>query len=181
MTKEDLDLAWIARCLDGDVEAFGNLVEKYQKPVFNVILRMVGSYEDASEIAQQAFMKAFENLQSFGRDRRFFSWIYRIAINQSINHLQSRRAFEPLAPEMPASAPGPEEELEAAEANRLLHEAIAGLKPEYRAPLILRHLLHCSYHDAAEILEIPEKTLKSRLFTARHLLRDALIARGITR
>ncbi len=181
MTKEDLDLVWITRCLDGDVEAFGNLVEKYQKPVFNVILRMVGSYEDASEIAQQVFMKAFENLRSFGRDRRFFSWIYRIAINQSINHLQSRRAFEPLAPEMASSAPGPEEEAVAAEASRALREAIDGLVPEYRTPLILRHLLRLSYHEAAEILEVPEKTFKSRLFTARHLLRDALIARGITR
>lgn len=181
MTKEELDLVWITRCLEGDVEAFGNLVEKYQKPVFNVILRMVGSYEDASEIAQQVFLKAFESLGTFGRDRRFFSWIYRIAINQSLNHLERRRPLEPLAPEIPSPAPGPDEQLEEAEAYRALHEAIAALKPEYRAPLILRHLLRCSYRDAAEILEVPEKTLKSRLFTARHLLRDALIARGITR
>ena len=91
MTKEDLDLAWVNRCLDGDVEAFGNLVEKYQRPVFNVILRMVDSYEDASEISQQTFLKAFENLGRFRRERKFFSWIYRIAINESINHLNKRR------------------------------------------------------------------------------------------
>lgn len=181
MTKEELDLVWIARCLDGDFEAFGNLVEKYQKPVFNVILRMVGSYEDASEIAQQVFLKAFENLPHFGRDRRFFSWIYRIAINESINHLDSRRQFDPIDPKTASTSPGPEEQLAAAERSAALQEAIAALKPEYRSAVILRHLLHCSYRDAAEILDVPEKTLKSRLFTARQLLRDALTARGITR
>lgn len=181
MTKEELDLVWVARCLDGDSEAFGHLVEKYQKPVFNVILRMVGSYEDASEIAQQVFLKAFENLPRFGRDRRFFSWIYRIAMNQSINHLETRRHYDELPPDAPATGPDPESELASAETSRALHQAIASLKPEYRSVVTLRHLLHCSYRDVAEILQVPEKTVKSRLFTARHLLRDALTARGITR
>lgn len=181
MTKEEPDLLWIARCLEGDLDAFGNLVERYQKPVFNVILRMVGNYEDASEIAQQVFLKAFENLPRFGRDRRFFSWIYRIAINESINHLHGRRPLEPIDPEIASPVPGPEDQAVAAERTEALQRAIAGLKPEYRAAVILRHLLHCSYHEAAEILDVPEKTLKSRLFTARTLLRDALAARGITR
>ena len=181
MTKEDLDLAWVNRCLDGDVEAFGNLVEKYQRPVFNVILRMVGSYEDASEISQQAFLKAFESLGRFRRERKFFSWIYRIAINESINHLHKRRQFDPISPEMPSAAPTPAESFESAETSRALFDAIAALKPEHRAVVLLRHFLNCSYRDAAGILEIPEKTVKSRLFTARQLLRDALTARGIAR
>ncbi|HEU5162268.1 MAG TPA: sigma-70 family RNA polymerase sigma factor [Thermoanaerobaculia bacterium] len=181
MTKEELDLAWVNRCLDGDVDAFGNLVEKYQRPVFNVILRMVGSYEDASEISQQVFLKAFENLGRFGRERRFFSWIYRIAINESINHIQTRRQFDSLNPDIPSSGPGPSDELEAAETSRALFTAIATLKPEHRAVVILRHFLNLSYRDAAGILEIPEKTVKSRLFTARQLLRDALTARGFSR
>jgi RNA polymerase sigma-70 factor, ECF subfamily len=181
MTNEDLDLPLVTRCLEGDLEAFGSLVEKYQKPVFNVILHMVGNYEDASEISQQAFLKAFESLGRFERGRRFFSWIYRIAINEAINHLQGRRRFEALSAELPSTAPGADEQLEAAETSRLLHEAIAALKPEYRAVVLLRHFVPCSYRDLAQILKIPEKTVKSRLFTARHLLRDALTARGIAR
>ena len=93
MDEDELDRLAVERCRRGDVEAFGTLIDRYDKPVFNAILHMVGNQDDAREICQQAFMKAFEHLDSFDANRRFFSWIYKVAINESINHLKARRTY----------------------------------------------------------------------------------------
>src|SRR5436190_23821083 len=92
MSKEDPDLDCVTRCAAGDVEAFGILIERYQKPIFRAVMHMVGNYEDARELTQQVFLNAFEHLSSFDRGRKFFSWIYRIAMNESINHIRSRKS-----------------------------------------------------------------------------------------
>ena len=73
--EEDLDRVAVERCLEGDSDAFGELIVRYQRPVFNTVLHMVGDAEDAKEVCQQAFMKAYEHLSSYDRDRKFFSWI----------------------------------------------------------------------------------------------------------
>src|SRR5207247_2248131 len=95
MEEEELDRMAVERCLRGDLDAFGSLIERYQRPVFNTVLHMVGDAEDAREVCQQAFMKAFEHLATYDRERKFFSWMYRVAVNESINHLQRRSAHEP--------------------------------------------------------------------------------------
>lgn len=172
MKEEDSDAACVARCADGDLEAFGTLIERYQRPIFRAILHMVGSYEDARELTQQVFMRAFEHLRSFDRERRFFSWLYRIAINESLNHRKARRPFDAL-PEEGDGVPRVEP-FETIERNRAVRQAVMSLKPDYRAVIVLRHFMDCSYHDAAEILDLPEKTVKSRLFTARQMLREVL-------
>lgn len=173
MSEEDPDALSVERCLHGDLEAFGTLVERYQRQIFNAILHMVGNYEDAREISQQVFLKAFEHLGSFERGRRFFSWIYRIAMNESINHLHARRSFEPLELEE-NRLPSNHRSFAALETQREVREAVLALKTEYRSVVILRHFLGCSYRDAAEALDLPEKTVKSRLFAARQMLKNAL-------
>lgn len=174
MSEEELDRACVERCLSGDLEAFGSLVERYQRPVFNAIVHLVGNGEDARELCQQAFMKCFEHLRGYDLNRPFFSWMYRIAMNEAINHIKSRPAGEALTDTMADSLPNPEERFQSAEREHRLHAAILSLEPKYRAAIVAKHLLQLSYHEAAEILDLPEKTLKSRLFTARQLLRELL-------
>ena len=178
MSEEQSDRMVVERCLGGDVDAFGVLVDRYERPVFNTVLHMVGDAEDAREVCQQVFIKAFEHLSSFDRNRKFFSWIYRVAVNESINHLKSRRPHEPLDEKLAHPLANPAEQFEELEAWTHLHEEIMKLEPNYRAVIILRHFLHLSYAEVAEILNVPEKTVKSRLFSARQMLRDALLAKG---
>lgn len=174
MSEDDPDATFVERCIHGDLEAFGPLVERYQRPIFRAIMHMVGNYEDARELTQQTFLKAFARLSSYDRERKFFSWLYRIAMNESINHIKARRSFEPLdEAELPRDVP-----FETLERNRAVRQAVMALKPEYRAVVVLRHFLDCSYRDAADVLNLPEKTVKSRLFAARQLLRDALAPAG---
>lgn len=172
MAENEADEACVDRCIRGDLEAFGTLIERYQRPIFAAVLHMVDHHEDARELTQQVFMKAFEHLRTYQRGRKFFSWLYRIAVNESINHVRARRHFEPLDdehPGFPSLQP-----IETLEKVRSVREAVLALRPEYRAVIVLRHFLDCSYDDAAEILQLPVKTVRSRLFSARQMLRLAL-------
>jgi RNA polymerase sigma-70 factor (ECF subfamily) len=178
MNEEELDRIAIERCRQGDLDAFGRLIDRYERPVFNAILHMVGNAEDAREICQQVFMKAFEHLDTYDANRRFFSWIYRAAINESINHLKSRRPSEPLDERLQYPQPDPAQTYEEAERREHLQKTIRSLDENYRAVVILRHFLHFSYREMADVLNVPEKMVKSRLFTARQLLRQALEAKG---
>lgn len=177
-TSDKQDAESVRRTLAGETDQFEELVVRYQKPVFNAICRMVRNEEDAREISQNVFMKAFVNLRTVDPERRFFSWLYRIAMNDSINFLASKHTTEPLAASQRSTAAAPDENFEAGETRRHIDEALTHLTPQYKAVLVLRHFLDCSYQEMSEILELPEKTVKSRLFSARHLLRDELLARG---
>jgi RNA polymerase sigma-70 factor (ECF subfamily) len=173
-----MDRMAVERCLNGDLDAFGLLIDRYERPVFNTVLHMVGDAEDAREVCQQVFMKAFEHLASYDRERKFFSWIYRMAINESINHLKARHPHEPLNERLQCPLANPAQQFEALEQGTHLHEAIMRLDSNYRAVIILRHFLHLSYGEVADVLNLPGKTVKSRLFSARQLLREALEAKG---
>jgi RNA polymerase sigma-70 factor, ECF subfamily len=180
-TSDSTDGECVRRCLRGETEAFDEIVLRYQKPVFNAIFHMVNDYEDTRELSQSAFMKAFMHLKSFDQRRPFFSWLYRIAINEAINFLSARRIVEPIAADLPSHAASPAERMEAKEIGAHLEAAIATLQPDYRAAIVLRHSLGLSYDQAAEIAGIPVKTFKSRLYSARQLLRLQLAAKGLGR
>ena len=169
------DIALVEQCLSGETAAFGVLVDRYQEAVFNVALRMVNRYEDAQDIAQTVFLKAYRNLGRYKAEYKFFSWIYRMVINESINFLDRRWPTESLEDIHVSSEPDPHVSLEAAELNKTLVRAVASLSPEHRAVIILRHFEDLSYDEIAKTLQIPEKTVKSRLFSARRQLREALI------
>ena len=178
MSEEELDRIAVERCRQGDLEAFGTLIDRYERPVFHAVLHMVGDAEDAREICQQVFMKAFEHLSTYDSNRRFFSWIYRMAINESINHLKARRRWEPLHERLAYQRPNPAERYEAVERRDHLQKAIVKLEENYRVVVVLRHFLHLSYREIGDVLNVPEKMVKSRLFTARQLLRQALEGKG---
>lgn len=172
------DAELVRGCLDGDVRAFGTLVDRYQKAIFNAALRMVSDFEEAKDIAQNVFLKAYENLPSYDPTYRFYSWIYRIAVNESINHLHRRNRTEPMEGEWESAQRGPEEAFANAELGRVVQDALMTLKSDYRSVVVLRHFLDCSYEEMSQILQVPEKTVKSRLFTARQLLKDVLQRKG---
>lgn len=174
MNEDEFDRDCVERCLDGDREAFEPILARYEKPVYNAVLRMVGDAEEARDIAQEVFVKVFENLRSYDQSRKFFSWMYRVAINETINHIKTRRRWEPLSEAFQSSRSNPEEVMQEVERDREIQRALLALDPKYRLALIVRHFLQLSYAEAANVLDVPEKTVKSRLFTARQLLREIL-------
>ena len=175
--KNDED-ALVGRTLAGDREAFGTLVEAYQGVLYNLALRMVGDPEDARDVTQSAFVKAYSKLATFDRRNRFFSWLYRIGINESLNLLSRRKSREPLDETIEATGLGPERTAEASEEEQLMNRALMDLTPDYRQVLILRHFLDFSHREIGELLQLPEKTVKSRLHTGRERLGAALQKHG---
>jgi RNA polymerase sigma-70 factor (ECF subfamily) len=177
VTEED-DATLVRRCREGDRTAFEQLVVRYQKPVFNAALRLLRDPEDARDVAQTTFLKVYEHLGDYNPSFKFYSWIYRIAINESLNALGSRKPCEGFNGEEADAAPGPERQLEGQQTGRAIEEALMRITPELRTVIVLRHFMHLSYQDMGEILLLPEKTVKSRLYSARQLLRDRLLQGG---
>jgi RNA polymerase sigma-70 factor (ECF subfamily) len=172
------DRALVDRCLTGDAEAFGLLVDRYQNVVYNVALRMLGNPEDAWDVAQVTFVKAFEKLHTYKAEYKFFSWIYRIMMNESLNTLQRRKPQVEIDPSLAAPGGTPEDDLDTKEMSEHVQWAVIQLPLDYRRLIVLRHFGNLSYREIARALAIPEKTVKSRLFTARRMLRDILLERG---
>lgn len=177
----DNDANLVADCLNGNSRAFEVLVDKYERPIFNLALRMVKDYEDATDVAQTVFVKAYENLGSYNPAHQFFSWIYRIAVNESINFSKKRKAHEEYESGVVPSFRGgtPEDAAGNAELVDQVGDAIRRLKTDYRMVIVLKHYHDFSYQEIAEILDIPEKKVKSRLFTARQQLKEILVKEGI--
>ena len=176
--KEDDDATLARRCREGDRAAFERLVVRYQKPVFNAALRLLHNAEDARDVAQTTFLKVYEHLGDYDPRFKFYSWIYRIAVNESLNALGSRRSGGESDGEQADEAPGPDRQVEGEQMSRAIEQALTHIKPELRAVIVLRHFLHLSYQDMGDILLLPEKTVKSRLYSARQLLRDQLLQHG---
>lgn len=174
----DPDAMLVRACLEGDNTAFGVLVERYSGKLFNAAYRITRSREDAVDATQAAFLKAYEKLPSFDFDHRFFSWIYRIALNEALD-ISGRRRRETTLDDAPEGVGGDVEGAYAEnERSRLLHQALQALEPRARALIVLKHLQELSYSDIAEVVGVAEKIVKSRLFSARQRLREALLERG---
>jgi len=174
------DQVLIAQTLAGDRNAFGGLVDKYQKAVFNLALRMVQDRDDAEDVAQLAFVKAFSRLSSYNESFRFFSWLYKIAVNEAITVARRRSRTVELDDQTCIQFRNPETEYMQNETSANLQRALMELSLDYRTVLILRHFHGLSYEAIGGILGIPEKTVKSRLFTGRRLLKDSLLQLGYT-
>jgi RNA polymerase sigma-70 factor (ECF subfamily) len=141
--------------------------------LFNVAYRMVNDREDARDITQTVFVKAYEKLKTYDPQYRFFSWIYRIAVNECLNFLGRRRPQQPLDAE-PMSPVGPQDEVDARELSEQVQSALMKLSPDYRQVLILRHFVELSYDEMSGVLKVPVKTVKSRLYTARQRMGEML-------
>lgn len=173
LAADEQDRALVREYLEGRREAASGLVDRYQKPLYNVALRMLDNEQDAEDVTQTVFLNAFRQLRTYDPKFRFFSWIYRMTVNESLNLLKRRKRIVNLDDEPGIPAPGAAAD-QAAEVQDRVGKALMRLRPDDRAVVVLRHFVAFSYERIAEVLEIPVKTVKSRLFTARERLRVAL-------
>jgi RNA polymerase sigma-70 factor (ECF subfamily) len=162
------DETLVARCLGGETQAFEPLVLRYQRALYNAAYRLLGDHEDARDVAQGALVKAYEKLASFDPRYRFFSWIYRIVVNEALNTRERRRPNAPLE-DLPGSG-GAFESLAARERSDCLQAALLRLGPGDRELIVLRHFAELSCAEIGATLGVPQKTVKSRLHEARQRL-----------
>ncbi len=179
--------ALIERCKAGDVGAFDELVRIYEKRVFNCALRIAGNYHDASDVAQEAFLRAFNSINTFRGDAKFATWIYRIVTNVYLDERKKSKAHRQtslddyieleensVTRQIQDDSPSPEEMVETEERARVLQQAINSLPDYQRIIVTLYHMQHRSYEEIAEILRLPIGTVKSRLNRARLALAEKL-------
>ncbi len=179
----------IRSVLDGNINDFEQLVTAYEKNVYNLALRMVGDPDDAADITQETFIKAYRALGSFRGDSKFSSWIYRIASNMCLDFLRSRsrRAQVPLSfenedaegeIELPDMSQNPEKVLMKKLSMEAVRRGMEKLPPKQRQILVLRELCGLSYAELAQTLSVEEGTVKSRIFRARKRLCAILLGDG---
>ena len=164
----------IARAKAGDRNAFSELVRSHQSAVYRYLLRMLGSRDDALDLAQDAFVRAWQALPQWQPEARFRTWLLRIAHNAALDALRRRRRVEfvalddSLEPE--ASAAGPERQAQVTQQVRQLETSLGRLPPEHRDILLLREVEALSYEEIGQVLSLSEGTVKSRLARARAAL-----------
>ncbi|RME36653.1 MAG: sigma-70 family RNA polymerase sigma factor [Planctomycetota bacterium] len=185
---EDVEL--IEKVRRGDIEAYGELVRRYQDRVFNACWRICGHLEDARDLTQDAFLRAFERLADFRGESRFYTWVFRIAVNLALSHRRQaqRRPWVSLDGANPdgsqarslarrsadGSTDDPRDRVEEAELQGRVAHALLTLDPDHRAVIVLRDIEGMDYRTIAAVLDIPPGTVKSRLFRARSALADAV-------
>ncbi len=174
---DDADRELVERWRSGDREAFAALVVRYQRPIYNAAFWIVRKAEDASDVTQTVFLRVAERLDEYDARYKFFSWIYRIAVNESLNLLRRNGREEALDDEMDLPGPArddPERRAADAQLSASVRSALMQISTSDRMVLVLRHFSECSYQEIGQILELDEKTVKSRLYEARQHLRDRL-------
>lgn len=181
--NDEPDAAWVVRLRAHDAEAFNRLIECYEHPMFNVAYRVLGNVAEAADATQDVFLKVFENIDGYDPKYRLFSWIYRIAMNESLDRLKHRRHAEAIAIDedfpLASAERGPAQLAEDAQMHDLIQAALMELPYDHRVVIVLRHFAECSYAQMAEILHVPEKTVKSRLYSARQELHRKLFTHGV--
>jgi RNA polymerase sigma-70 factor (ECF subfamily) len=177
--SKDTDAGLVSACRSGDRKAFAALLGRYEKPVYNAAYRILSDRDDASDVTQTVFVKVMENLGGYRPEFKFYSWIYRIAVNESLNLLHGRQRYSSLDERETSADPSPEQICGNEQLSHGIQEALMTLTPDYRTVIVLKHFLDCSYRDISVILDVPEKTVKSRLFTARQRLKDQLCQKGM--
>lgn len=193
---EQLDLAAasdqeiVALAREGHEVAYRELIRRYERPVFSLILRMVRDRQLAEDLAQETFVKALNAIGSYRPEYKFSSWMFKIANNTAIDYLRRRdldtlsldgaphattqEDIEATALQVRDRGQSPLAELEARELGTAIERAIGRLRPEYRACILLRHVEGMAYEEIAELLDLPLGTVKTYIHRARHELRDML-------
>jgi RNA polymerase sigma-70 factor (ECF subfamily) len=167
----------VERYRNGDRAAFTELVIRYQRPIYNAAFWVLRKAEDASDVTQIVFLRVAERLDEYDPKYKFFSWIYRIAVNESLNLLRRNEREDALDDEIDipgTDSANPEWQVGNAEVSRRIRVALLGMATNDRMVLTLRHFFECSYQEIGQILDLDEKTVKSRLFEARHRLAGLL-------
>jgi len=178
----------IKRAIAGSLEAFEQLIQQYEKRIYNYCFRMTNNQEDAEDLTQEIFIKVYKSLHSFKGNSQFSTWIYRIAYNTCVDKYRKQKIKmisltsndeDEKDIDLPSNEPLPEDQIVNKEQYQLLCECISMLKPEYKTAIILRDIQNYTYEEIASILNIPLGTVKSHISRGRAALRDALAARGM--
>jgi len=186
----DEDLQYVILCQKGDTEAFGVLVERHQKKMLNIAFRMLGDYDGACDVTQEAFFAAYKSIKKFQAEAKYSTWLYRIVVNHCKNRLKQLRGTtryenfslddsgeaktDELRNQLTANDANPGTEMEKRERDAQVQQCITSLDEEYREVVILRDIQGLTYEEIREILQIPDGTVKSRLSRARSALKDCL-------
>jgi RNA polymerase sigma-70 factor (ECF subfamily) len=183
----ELDL--VKRCQEGDSEAFDQLVTRYRTRVFGMIYNMVHNEQDAWDLAQDSFVKAWKSIKRFRGQSSFYTWIYRIVMNVTIDWVRKKQVkgtgaefddsiqlkeVDPASKTMPKADALPYERMQQGEIRTQIDKAIAQLSPEHRAVILMKEIEDMQYHEIAEALECSIGTVMSRLFYARKKLQSLL-------
>ncbi len=184
------DLVLVEKVLNGDKIAFGELIEKYQKQIYSLTYRLTNNADDAQDLAQEVFIKVYQVLSKYDKDRPFFPWLYRVATNVCYTELRRKPNGEvslekviEVGSLIPISPEQPEEEYVQNETQELVQQALAALPENYRIPMVLRYLEELSYQEIADAMELPLTTIETRLYRGRILLQKKLnlvFERGLT-
>lgn len=174
------DQTVVERVLNGDRRAFGTLLDRYEKVVFNAAYRVIGNQADAEDITQTVFLKVYENLSTYNPKYRFFSWLYRIAVNESINARKRSRETVELGERAAEGQEKTDSAVLEMDREEQIGKALMELTPENRAIVILRHYQEFSYREIAFIMDLTESKIKARLYTARQQLGRILLSKGIS-
>jgi RNA polymerase sigma-70 factor (ECF subfamily) len=179
----------VVKSKKGDIKAFEDLVCRYERKIYTIAYRMMGNYDDANDLAQEAFLRAFQAIGGFRQESSFFTWLSRIVTNVCRDELRKRyrKPVESLDKEIclgdleikkqiPSLAPGPDEIYEKMELQRELQEIIVTLSPEFRCALVLRDIQGFTYEEIAEELECSLGTVKSRIYRARNYVKEKLLS-----
>jgi RNA polymerase sigma-70 factor (ECF subfamily) len=185
--EENDELELVARSRQGDTTAFSVLVRRYEGKIFRLAMNITQNREDAEDVLQEAFFKAYEHLDQFQGNSKFYTWIVRIAVNQALMKLRKRKSDravsldeqidtgeDTVVREIAAWDPDPEQQYSQEELHKILNEAVLGLTPIYRTVFTLRDIDGLSTEETAEALDLSVPAVKSRLLRARLQLRDKL-------
>ncbi len=186
----DDDAALVSAARNGDLDAFERLVLRHQKRMLNIALRLIGDYDDACEVTQDAFVSAYKGIRGFRSESKFTTWLTAITVNLSKNRLKQTRSRQghvscslddplwlensELTPDPPSKEPSVLDQLEKRDVQSRVQECIKALDPEFREVIVLRDLQDFSYDDIGGMLRMREGTVKSRLFRAREAIKDCL-------
>jgi RNA polymerase sigma-70 factor (ECF subfamily) len=177
--------AWIAASQRGDVAAFNRLVLRWEKPIYNLSLRMLADPDDADDATQEVFLSAFRNIRRFRHDARFSTWLYRIAVNHCISRLRRRppgahyslddrsETAGPILDQLPARH-SQEREMLVEESRSRVRRALEHLTPEQRAVVELKFFQELTFEEIAGVVQVPLSTIKSRLYSGLELLKTRL-------
>ena len=183
------ELELVRRCQAGQSEAFDELVTRYRTRVFAMIYNMVHNEQDAWDLAQESFVKAWKSIKRFRRHSSFYTWIYRIVMNVTIDWLRKKqikgagtefddtvqmKQIDPASRTVPKADPLPHERMEQTEIRAKIDKAISQLSPEHRAVILMKEIEDMQYHEIAESLGCSIGTVMSRLFYARKKLQNSL-------
>ena len=183
------EIELVKRCQRGDSRAFDELVTRYRTRIFGMIYNMVHNEQDAWDLAQDSFLKAWKSIKRFRGKSSFYTWIYRIVMNVTIDHMRKKqikgggaefddaiqlKEIEPAARTAPKADALPFERMERSELRQKIDNAIAQLTPEHRAVILMKETEDMQYHEIAEALGCSIGTVMSRLFYARKRLQNLL-------